>query len=310
MKQIYLVLLIILAFLGTVQSQNTQLKCNLKINDLALGKIKVDDALKKCKNDTLGVILSITNSINDSITYESYQALNSAITQLSLKSKNSVIKKNAINFFCKNLANRNSIITTQAINRLKKFSKNDFDSTSIQIIEQYISVNYTAYKELILLVGYVGNHKTIEKIKEIFPNDRNFSKPERWATYISLARLGDESSLEYCKARVESLPLSDQVVDILYKDLVYTRKKTAYDLMVKSIYSDEKLCTSSNPNSDAKIICGYRVLELIAPYIDNFPIKVLESGDLASDNYPKALEIAREWFQNNKDLYTIVDENY
>ena len=310
MKQFYLVVLIILAFSGTAQSQNTQEKCKLNVNDLILGKIKVNDALKKCKNDTLEVIVSITNSINDSSTFESYQTLNSAILQLSKRTSNSVFQNNTINFYLKNLSNRNSSIANQAINRLKKFSKSDFDSTSIKIIEQYINVNYTAYKDLILLAGYVGNHRTSEKIKDVFPNGRNFSKPELWATYIALARLGDESSIQYCKARVESLPLNDQVVDILYKDLVYTRKKTAYDLMVKSIYSDEKLCTSSNPNSDAKIICGYRVLELVAPYIEKFPIKVLESGDLATDNYPKALEIAREWFQNNKDSYIIVNENY
>ena len=310
MKQFYLVVLTILLFVGNVESQNVQETCNLEVNNLVSGKVNVNGALKQCKNDTLGLIVSITNFINDSTTYECYQALNSTITHLSLKSKNSVIKKNAINFFCKNLPNRNSTITTQAINSLKKFSKNDFDSRSIQIIEQYINVNYTAYKELILLAGYVGNHKTIEKINEIFPNDRNFSKPERWATHIALARLGDDSSLQYCKSKVESSPLNDQVVDILYKDLVYTRKKEAYDLMVKTIYSDEKLCTSSNPNSDSKIICGYRVLELVAPYIDNFPIKVLESGDLDTENYPKALEISREWFQNHKESYTIVDENY
>lgn len=310
MKQFYLVVLIILAFVGTVRSQSIQVKCNFKVNDLVLGKISVNDALKKCKNDTLGVIVSITNSINDSTNFESYQFLSSAIFKLTQNGEKSYIKKSAINFYLKNLSNRNSSVTSQAINKLKKFSKRDFDSSSVVIIEKYIEANYSAYKDLIMLAGYVGNDRTLEKIKQIFPNGRKFSKPELWATYIALARLGDDSSLEYCKLRVESLPLSDQVVDILYKDLAYTRKKTAFDLMVKTIFIDDKLCTSSNPNSDKKIICGYRVLELLAPYIDNFPIKILESGDLATDNYPKALEIAREWFEKNKESYIIIDENY
>ncbi len=310
MKKILLFSLSILIYSGIVHSQTIHNKCEIAIDNLVLGKTNAKDAIKNCKNDTIEIIALITNSINDSINYETYKNLSTVIAQLSQKNKNSSIKQNAIIFFLKNLSNKNSTITTQAIHHLRKFSKTDFDSTSVGIIEQHIDANYTAYKDIVLLAGYVGNQNTSKKIKEIFPNGRNYTKPERWATYIALSRLGDESSLEYCISRVESLPTSDQVVDILYKDLVYTRRKEVYNLMVKTIFSDEKLCTSSNPNSDAKIICGYRTLELIAPYIDNFPIKVLESGDLATDNYPKALEIAREWFQNNKESYIIVDENY
>ena len=106
-------------------------------------------------------------------------------------------------------------------------------------------------------------------------------------------------------AQIKQQPLNDDVVYELLPDLVYTRQKDALDYLVAIIQSDEKRCQSADPEAEQNIRCGYRVLELLAPVIADFPLTLDESGDLAVSDYPQALEEARRWLTEHED-YKIV----
>jgi len=268
------------------------------------------DLLKAVRNDTLLLINCLSNEVADSLSFEKALILIRKVKNLTSQSKNQITQRATIKYYIKLLTNYNSSVSSLILKELRLFPRTLYDSSDIQNISKSIDSQFKAYNDIVLLAGYIGHQNFTKTINRVFPNSRAFNKQERWSTHIALARLGDESALNYCTSRAASLALSDQVIDIIYPDLIYTHKKQAYDILVQALYSDDKKCSSLNPNSDSKIICGYRIVELLAPKIRNFPIKVLPSGDLDVSNYQAAIEIAREWFKINFENYEIIDNAY
>jgi len=58
------------------------------------------------------------------------------------------------------------------------------------------------------------------------------------------------------------------------------------------------------------MVCGFSVIALIAPYIENFPVKVRTSGDLDVKDYNQALLDVRNWIKQNRDTYRIKREGF
>ena len=55
---------------------------------------------------------------------------------------------------------------------------------------------------------------------------------------------------------------------------------------------------SANADSEENILCGYRVLEYIAPVMIDFPLPVDEFGELEIDDYEAGLEEVRQWMHS------------
>ena len=153
-----------------------------------------------------------------------------------------------------------------------------------------------------MLVGTLNMTDQTTTLQRLLPR---LSAPDRWAAQLALARLGDREALATVLARAKRYPVNDDVVYELLPDLVYTRQKEAIDYLVSIVHSDEKNCQSADPEAEQSILCGYRVLELLAPVIRDFPLALDESGDLAVSDYPKALADARSWLKKHAD-YEVV----
>lgn len=311
MKKVFLLVIVFLFFVGTTYSQKRKFNCDQTlIEELASNKISLDKVLKKNNGDTLLLINCIHDNCNDSLSEGIAIPLISILKKIASETPQKDISKGVIKTLILNLYNKNSKISLSAIEVLRSFPKEYFDSSDVISLSQCISEKSKIYKEIVLFAGFIGDRSLKDKINSIFPSSRNFNKTEKWATYLALARMGNQNYLNYCVSKVASLPLNDDVIDILYSDLIYIHKKETYDLLIKSIYINDKLCSSSNPNVDSKIICGYRIMELLAPVIENFPIKLLPSGDINTNNYSKSLEITRIWLEENKNNYIIIDNKY
>ncbi|UII27533.1 hypothetical protein LVD15_03620 [Fulvivirga maritima] len=126
---------------------------------------------------------------------------------------------------------------------------------------------------------------------------------------LALSRMGDEASAQKIIGILENLPVNDNLVYELVPDLVYTRNKTAFDYLFTIINSNENNCTSADPDNEAAILCGYRVMEYLAPHLTAQPLPA-EDGELAVDNYEQALQELRAWYTVNKSDYGISDEGY
>ncbi|NOU17144.1 MAG: hypothetical protein HOO91_06250 [Bacteroidales bacterium] len=308
MKYLSVVLVVLLSFgFLNVRAQSDCLK-GFKANRVFTNEVEFKKWLSAYKNDTVAVLECLKSSVSDSIVVDDFTGCIWVLKGLSTSQSSAKVKKAAIKLLLTLSRSKISSLSTLSINSSKSYPSKCFDDSDLDSISSLIIKNRAVYKESVELAGGIGDPRFISVIQQVFPNSRDFSKPERWASYKALARLGDKDALDYCIQRVSSLPLNDQVVDVLYPDLIYIGKKEAFDLMIKALNSDETLCSSSNPNSDSKIVCGYRIMELLAHAIKDFPVKVLPSGDLDSKDYKKTLQDVRAWFNKRGDNYEILND--
>lgn len=271
-------------------------------------EIEPNDWLVNFKSDTLTLFNCLNDIYLDSLQSDNLTQAIYFVKGISNNSPNQKIKKGAVKFLLKVSKSKYSGVSILSSKTLKAFPISCFDNSDIDSIAVLIERYPTVYKEIIELAGYLGNQSLHTKIKEVYQQNRNYTKPERWASYKVLARFGDKEALDYCINHVSKLPLNNQVIEALYPDLIYIHRKEAFDVLIKALNSNENLCSSNNPNSESKILCGYRIMELLALEIEYFPIKVLPSGDLDSKDYNKSLKKVRAWFAKNGNSYTIINK--
>jgi hypothetical protein len=305
MRSFLLGLIIILLCQKVLPQEPKEIVENLSAGKIFTSEKELKEWIALCGNDTICLFKCLNNSKLDSLSAEKLSTSLYLVKNLSSKHSSRKVKEAAVNLFFTTSKSRYSGVSSLSFKALISLPVGCYDITSIDSISSLIANHPLLYKDAVLLAGYVGNPIFIERINSLFPNARNFTKQERWATYKALARLGDKDALNYCINRVSSIPLSDQVIDVLYPDLIYIHKREAFEVMIKALYSDEPLCTSANPNSDSKIICGYRIMELLALAITDFPVKVLPSGDLDTKDYKQALIVVRNWFDKNRNSFVI-----
>lgn len=127
----------------------------------------------------------------------------------------------------------------------------------------------------------------------------------QWTYHLFLGRMGDPNSVQYCIETIRKIGLNDDVVYHLIPDLVYLHQNEAIDFILTKILDDEELCTSPNPDYDVAITCAYRLMELVAPVIEGFPLRTGPSGDLEVDDYPTGLEQVRQWIVAHFNSYEL-----
>jgi hypothetical protein len=202
----------------------------------------------------------------------------------------------------------NGGIVGQCVQHLQKYPQNAFDEQSKNQINKLLQKKQQPhYKRLILLAGYAGAGNEVMRRKLLLPD----KEPQDllWAIHLAQARMGNQESLNFCVEKAQRLPIGNEMATWLIPEMIYTRQKKAIDFCVSVLNCDDALCNSSNPDQMEKILCGYRVLELLTPVIKDFPLHTDASGGLSISDYPKALAIARDWFAQHKD-YQIVTNTY
>ncbi len=190
---------------------------------------------------------------------------------------------------------------------LELFSKNDFSKSAIDDIKHCLTIKSKPLDQLIKLAGFLNLKELIEEIRPY--SQPGNSRQIRWATLLSLARMGDSQALQDLMQRVAKIPVNDDVVYKLFPDLIYTRQRQAVDFLIEALNSDEKKCMSADSEKETEIICGYRIMEQLASIIEGYPITLDQSGDLQTNDYTNALATVRQWFDKHKD-YTILNDRF
>jgi hypothetical protein len=203
----------------------------------------------------------------------------------------------AVKRLVKGLADTHGGLLGQLVGYLQTFSVADFDAESQTLITEALTkINRPHYDDLVLLAGFVGVGRD-----EFY---RQYLNPElpikkKWNISLALARMGEEEPLNYCLNKIKKAPVNSSMVAYLLPDLVYTRQKTAVDYCVELLYSDDKLCSSPNPDYSETIPCAYSIIELLAPVVVGFPVQVDRETGLETDDYPATLQSIRDWFKAN-----------
>jgi hypothetical protein len=157
----------------------------------------------------------------------------------------------------------------------------------------------------ILLAGYLHLTELIGTLQQL-TEDSTQDNRIRWNSCLVLARMGDELSLDFLLAIIQKRGINDRVVYNDFPSLIYTRQRKAFDYLIKELFSDEQKCHSPNPNSTREMVCGYRIMEMLAPVIKDFPLDITASGAINTKNYDSALGKARKWLKQHAEDYEII----
>jgi len=190
-----------------------------------------------------------------------------------------------------------------AIAALRKFRKEDFEKIAVDSLLGFLKQKNLQKNELIRLIGFVGGPEAIEPMRE-FSDPKN-SQSIRWSSLLAMVRLGDVDATNSVLQRSKKLKVNDEVVNQLFPDLVYTHQKLIYDYLIEVLVSDQANCLSADNDNPTSILCGYRVMEQLAPAIKDYPLELDASGDVKTNDYKKSLTLIRHWFEQNKNIYTV-----
>ena len=258
--------------------------------------------------DKFQLLIDLESYQNDSISnIRKYSYL--IANNLTAGDEDLLLKQKVVNFLLQGYFDKNSGICGIVSDLLKNYQKNAFNNNAHQKIRELLYASPSYYHELIKLAGYINIASTSEILHELLSSGTIKNNEPYWAAKLALARIGEQSAIEFCMNQIKSMEINDDLIYDFVPDLVYTHQREATDFLIELLHSTEKNCESSNAESTDMIVCGYRIMEYLAPNIIDFPLKISESGDIETDNYPESLQYCRDWFIQNPD-YNINNEKY
>lgn len=224
--------------------------------------------------------------------------------EIGLKSTNETIRKKSTYLIAMQW-NKEGMAAYSA---LKQFGKDDFDKSTRDSLILFLSKPFPLRSELLRIIGFIGGNSDFEKIRP-FSTKEN-SPSVRWSALLSMSRLGDTEAINSVLQRARKLKVNDELVRQLLPDLVYTRQKQALDYLIEILKSDKADCESADNDNPTPILCGYRVMEQLAPAIKDYPLELDASGDIKTKDYKKSLEKVRTWFKKLNGNYTINNSTF
>ena len=194
-----------------------------------------------------------------------------------------------------------------AINALRVFDESAFNQQARAEIGDLIVDKTRHLDDIILIAGWLGLSADIEAYERTKENH-----PPRIFQRIQLAKLraGNTSKLTGFLKNVKEVPIDDEFNYTIAPLVAYTRQKPAVDYLLEVISMRISGCSPGDAESSGNIDCAYRLVEMVAPIINEFPYELNKSGDIKTDDYPSMLEDVRNWITVNKASYTINNRKY
>lgn len=227
------------------------------------------------------------------------------IQRLARKSQQKLVRQNAVFILVNGLKDKKGELTGQLYNYLEKFYQSDFNLETMDSLRSLLQQRTSHYNRLIKLVGFLELSDMEIFLRDIISTESNYSKKEKWAARIALARMGDSYLLEQILETVKQNPVNDNTIYNVIPDLVYIKQTQIIEYFLEIIYNNDKNCSSPDLDSNEKIMCAYRMMEYLAPIIVDFPFELDVTGDLNTNDYKDALQIVRGWFSEKQGNYNI-----
>jgi hypothetical protein len=201
------------------------------------------------------------------------------------------------------------VILSNVCKYLQYFKKSDFSTNARNAVADAIKNNPAKTSKLARLAGFLEIKELLPLLKE-YTNDASLTNRQKWEAWLAMARMGDNAAMDYVLGQIKTIPVNDDVMYQFAPDLVYTRQHKVFEYLIEILNSDTKNCTSSNPDNSSKMVCGFRVMEYLAPVVEGFPLKIHASGDIDAKDYNEALKMVRKWFADKKGKYVIKTEGF
>jgi hypothetical protein len=258
--------------------------------------------------DNAAIILSaLPTYLHDSVSIVRARA--SSLSKLiGAQSKLGTIRTKAIQQLIEAVKDKDTGNAGSALTFLTEFNKSDFSEADRDTLYAIFKRKSAHLNTFIRLMGYLEMQSAKDDLFNLSQNT-SLSRKDRWAAMLALARMNDDQAATDVMNRVKRMPVSDAVLYEIFPDLIYTRRPEAINYLVEALHNDAKNCESANSDNPERIPCAYRIMEMLAPIIENYPLKQNATGDIETNDYPAALQKAREWLKVNKN-YKILKDRY
>lgn len=302
--------ILLIAFAASVSVSNAQSSVrdlekyltDIKTNPyLSLPKTLLEDSKNEDK-----LVKVLQGYTSDSIVVVKSRAYY-IIKVIGKRSKDAKVRQAAVTSLIKGIKDVNTGVSGTASEALSGFAQDNFTQEAKEALKQSLDPRTSHLHQVIKLVGYLEMKDQQPKLTNILAS--NAKATDKWACQLALARMGDATAINFILEKVKSAKLNDDLVYTIVPDLVYTKQKLIFDYLIEIINNDTPSCQSPNPDSNVKILCGYRVMESIAPAIEKYPLLVNDFGELNVTDYKEALTKVRTWFSENPD-YKIRSDGY
>ncbi len=280
---------------------------NTLMTQIRLGNSITIDKSKIINSSGTEVTKALSNYFNDTIINVRYEAL-SLNTQIALKQKDKTNIKKSIQDNIDNCIVKGSI-NNQITNLLKKYSKNDFTQEELGLINNTLQSQENNIGTLAKIYAFAGQESVLYEIRALL-GKQALTKNDKKDIKLALVRCGDEGLSSKMLETLKQQVVNDELIYSALSEIIYTRNKSLYDHILNAILDDSKKCSSANNDDNTPIICAYRLIEQLAPTINNFPVTINEKGEINNSDLKKTLLEVRTWILKNKNDLNINKEFY
>jgi len=224
-------------------------------------------------------------------------------------STKTVIRQQVVNLLLEGCKDSGSGNVSLCIDYLTQFYPKDFNNVAQDTMLVLLQRKNYYFDEYVKLCGYVLSERALPYLEKLLQGTVPLTLKEKWAIRLAMARAGDEEQTNYILQKTSQIEPNDEIIYHLLPDLVYTRQRPIFDRIIEWLNDERKLCTSSNPDREEALVCGYRIMEILAPVIKDYPYKQDVTGELLADDYDRALLEIRAWFKKNPN-YIIDTSQY
>ncbi len=305
-------LLIALLCLGHhfLPAQNIQTQVTQYLQQLQQQQAVSPPALPVLKEDEAKQLLITLSAYRTDSLQEVRQAAYVFTHELGLRTGSIVVKTQAVGQLMRGLQDNDPGLQQWVAGKLKQYPKSSFNQESKDLLEQAIRQQKATLAALVLVAGYLELMPIAPFMMHLLQfQSATLNVIEKWNLHLALARMGEPKAIAYCVRKVEQFPVNDEVVYELLPGLAYIRQPESFAYLQEQLWNEDQNCSVADPESSGQISCAYRILELITPYIQDFPIQLSAGGDVETQDYTAALHAAKEWltahpdYQLKRDIY-------
>ena len=185
----------------------------------------------------------------------------------------------------------------ELVRQLQAYSLLCWDMQTRAMLEDILQSRPAHWREWALLAGSLQMERPLrEVLGRCAPGDNRIE-----ALRLALVRCGDEELLRRLMQVVREKPLDDEFVYRYAPILVYTRQDTAVRYLLELIGLHDRNCSDAAMESPNELSCAYRLMELLAPVIIDFPIAWDSlTEELDTPDYEQALATVRHWISKQR----------
>ncbi|MEM9917720.1 MAG: hypothetical protein AAF990_06470 [Bacteroidota bacterium] len=300
MKTYLIIFLTVLAYNLQAQSASKILKPHFKkIQKAKASQLSKAQMLTLTKNaDVFQALGAYTRSDKDQVQREGVR-LTAWIGQ---RHQGAGQRKTAVHLLLEVAKTAESTVQYQVAKALQRFRQDDFDELARKLLAEHLQRKPQHLDKFLLTAGFLGMQDELEALRPEFKKRNSL----RRSLNLALTRCGNQQKIESMMNNVRKIPVDDDFVYEVVPMLVYTRQRPQMDYLMELVLSNRRACRPIGEDVDGYILCGYRVIEQIAPVIEDFPVAVNElTGDLAVKDYKKAMKDVRTWLEDHKDTYVL-----